>query len=358
MALTSIATAILNVIGLKKAISSSASDIDDVLFNRDKVKTISASGNIHDLLNNVVIEPVIVPTKKVLKSPVYDKVVDANIDLFGVYYTEAFNSLNNIRGFGLEQTLNLLSSKRYSGTLDAISTIAQAVRENEMVFLPLDNIHPTLEADKHEKHSTTIVRKLSLKGRIDSDKEANINLTIVVAGVVKEVAFNQITSMLTDKTVKNSLSYWYDEWRSGGTSLWNLIFGTMMVKEYHQAVFKNEKDFEHMVEERVKKANRQLLVDGSIGFSKLYQMMIITADEAVLLEKATGLYFHKAKDMEKLLDKTKSFSITVLDDDAELASTYLGGLRNPIETSYKKLSKKKDDMQLADFARILSTRSL
>lgn len=335
-----------NWLSLRKDGKTSA----EALNKKDRLNTLSYNGDITQLTESLSLEPVTTVTVNASKIDIYPKINNKLMDMFTVYYTQAFNILYRVNGLSSRETFNLLSSKRTITVGEVVGSVNH-LTENELDF-PMDFKQPFVENSNTDKPTEGVIR--TIKVTIDNTKGEKINLEVVVTNVIKKTTITEIVSLSNDKIRKGTLAYWYNEWRSG-VSLIGIIMGDELIKDYKAKKFSQTNDLSDDIDRRVSIATNQILLDGAVGFSKYYNMLVITADEEAVIEKTLGLKM--SKDYGKILDTLKSLSITIIDEDFEIVTTYIRNTKGALIKTFKEIQKEKK-MEVADLAKLMSTRTI
>lgn len=330
-------------------LSKNGKSSTELLKKNDRLNTLSYNGDITQLTESLSLEPITTVTKNASKIAIYPKVNNKLLDMFTVYYTQAFNILYRVNGLSSRETFNLLSSKRTVGASEVLASV-NYLTENELDF-PMDFNKPFTEAEK-DKPTEGLIR--TIKVTIDNTKGEKITLDVVVTNITKKTTIKDIITLSNDKIRKGTLAYWYNEWKSG-VGLIGIIMGDEMIKDYKASKFKETSDLADDIDERVSRATKQVLLDGAVGFSKYYNMLVITADEETTLERVLGMKM--STNYDKILDTLKSLSITVIDEDFETVTTYIRNTRGSLVKTFKEIQKEKK-LDIADLAKLLATRTI
>lgn len=124
--------------GLKK-ISELISSVKDGKPDITQLKMVESRGSIIRFLSNMMIEPVIIVPKNLRESDATESVIEANIEIFTAYYTQAFHVITSLYGLEPAVAFDILSSKKegLKFGVGSESAVTDAVISGKAKFLPL-----------------------------------------------------------------------------------------------------------------------------------------------------------------------------------------------------------------------------
>lgn len=347
---------ITSLISAAKALNSIFENGGKMENNDIKVKTFKnrslllTNGSLTNVLGKYIIEPKIVVSRSLKNHEQVEKVIEMNIDIFTAFYTRVFKILGNIHEQKIETVVELLSSKSEDYT--SLAKIGFESYDNLLVNLESDDgiiplksngveLDVSNEALEKSAVAKMILREVVIKvnAKNQSGDKYAIEIPILVRAAVVYSDVKNINRMLTvndrDKSFWNRL----DDYRAGSISLSDMIFASDLIKDYKEKRLSDNDDLIKDMEERSRTANTKLATDGVVGFNKYYQMIIVSGDDKILLERTLKGKLSKDKFKEAFLEQSKSLTLTTLDDDYERSVFYIKDLKGGSDVSYKSLSK-------------------
>lgn len=182
----------------------------------------------------------------------------------------------------------------------------------------------------HTVTKQTIVLPISVKAHVIISNIQNI--------------LNMLAPNARDKRLVNRL----DEWRAGAISFWDLIACGDLIASYKKNKLKDKDNLLNIINERVKgsaitAANIGLDKKNVVeGFEKNYNMLIVSGDEKVRLDRHIGGEITKEKYKQDLLEQAHAMTCMVLDQDYERANILTKDIRGVSDIGFKALSRRKD----------------
>lgn len=194
-------------------------------------------------------------------------------------------------------------------------------------------------------------RELSIKVNIVNTKDGveskhDIILPISVKTHIIATDIQNIINMLKPNDRTKSFGYRLDEYRSGSISLKELLFCGDLITQYKKNKLSDKDGLLNIIKQREESSNAKVLrqPDKLIqGFEKFYNMLIVTADEKILLNKHIGGDILNERYKQELLTEARALTISILDDDYERLYVLTKDIRGKSEASYKSIAKKKDN---------------
>lgn len=163
-----------------------------------------------------------------------------------------------------------------------------------------------------------------------------------------------------DKKFVNRL----DEWRAGAISFWDLIACGDLIADYKKNKLKDKDKLLDVINSRVRgsaatAAELAILSNGKKsleGYEKNYNMLVVSADEKVRLDKHIGGDIMKEKYKQDLLEQAHAMTCTILDQDYERANILTKDIRGVSDIGFKALGRRKEkDNDMAGIVQSLLT---
>jgi len=328
----------------------------------------SAKGSMIKMLSTFIIEPTIIISKDLREEEITEKLAEINLDVFASFYMQAFNVMVNVYGMDQQTAFDVLSSK--SGLPPSAQYATNSFEGMDALSLEGIKILPISMESKNHNHSKvqrasinegkgliipSLMQKtidITLSVKNSSDKTVDIVIPVLIKATVIYSGFSDIEVMVNangkDKRFLNRL----DEYRAGLVSIGDMIFADDLVKEYKKNRFKDKDDLILYMETRASDANKKLLTNGAVGFSKFYGVLIVNKRQMSILENKLGGKISKPKYKEMLMDQTKSLLINVVDTDWERVSMYTKDIQGTSDMSYKIIKKRKGDSNSSELAEV------
>lgn len=180
-----------------------------------------------------------------------------------------------------------------------------------------------------------------IKGDFSVSKTIVIPITIKANIIVTDIS--NIINMLKPNDRTKKFGYRLDEWKSGSISLRELIFCGDLIKAYKGNKLSDKDGLLSIIKRREESANSKLISAGVIGFEKFYNMLIVSADEKILLNKHVGGNIDNERYKDELLTEAHALTLTIVDPDYERCNIVTKDIRGKSEISFKALKKKKDN---------------
>jgi len=341
---------------------------EDLVKDEAAKKLLLTQGSMTRLLAPFIIEPTIVISKSLREEEVTEKIINLNIDMFAAFYAQAFNVLVNVYNLEGSAAFELLSSRRGLESLvpDNFNMLNASglISNEELEILPIKASTIKMVASMEKNSSSdmsgvskasvsdsktdipTIIHKnidMSFKITDKYNKTVTVEVPLTIKANVIYTNFRSISNMLETNSDDNSFSSRFDEYRSGGISLSDLIFAGDMIKRYKDNKLKDEDDLLKLLGNRSRSANYKLISDSAVGFGKYHAMLIISDSEKVSIEHQLRGKIDKPKFKEKLMEQTKSLFVTVADLSYERATIYTKDIKGTSDVSFRALSKKRGD---------------
>jgi len=345
-----------------------AGEIYDAM-NSKTAKLIKTDGSITKLLGSYIVEPVLIVSKDTMHIEELDKMIETQVDIFSAYYMQAFQILSTVYGLDASVIIDLLGTDN-GGLKRVIDKGIKVAREENVNYLDdlLSNeelkisSEAILSARPGTNRVTTVkdtegtlrsmlTRSLEITVPIYKDsqngKGKKLDHTLMVPITVKaHIIFtdiDQILNMLNPSSTDKSFAYRLDEYKSGGISISDLLFATDIIKEYKKNKINDKDQLLNVINERTLSANSKAVEhNGVVGYEKYYNMLIVSANDKIRLDKHLNGDFFKEKYKQRLLEQAKAMTATVMDEDYERAVVLTKDIRGKSDISFRSLSKRKD----------------
>lgn len=376
---------------------------------RDILKSVTSSkaglirtdGSITKLLSSYVVEPVVIVSNSSKDTDVIDKILEVNADIFSSFYLQAFDiltSLHEVNGqvaidilgtdnSGLTRTLlkgastylskedmkdelsKLLDTnsalsievsdskagtikindKSLFGTTTTTGNIKEDERLNKMSSQPLYGIlQRNLQITLSVKHEVT------KEGKSHPFRDHTVIIPITVKMHVIYTGIDNILNMLAPNSKDKSFGYRLDEYRAGAISLTDLIFANDLIKQYKDNKLKDKENLLELINNRKLSANSKIVDTKAIGFEKFYNMLVVTSEDKVRLDKHIRGDITSEKYKQDLLTQAYAMTCTVIDQDYERVYILTKDIRGRTDISFKALNKRKDkDVDMSEIMKAL-----
>lgn len=186
--------------------------IRDAMSNAiNKFELLEISGSLARLVNSMSVNPIIITTEEARRSPAYDDVIDAQIDIFCSFYISAFKLLTEIYGIPAKYAVSSLNTNRDSrfGTLAPVGLDKQSYIENLLSDLPIKINH---EASYRSSRKDTINIVNTKTGKVEktteSEKDAvSSYLNKSEDKAIEKVRYRQLELTIDINTNKSGYKY-------------------------------------------------------------------------------------------------------------------------------------------------------
>lgn len=366
--MTALGTASLVV---KTVLGSDSKDVKDLskeiygTLNSKQSQLIKTDGSITKLLGKFIVEPVLIVSKDTMHIEEVDKMIDTQVDIFSSYYMQAFSILSTIYKLDKDVIVDLLGTDNGSVKRVIKKGIDTLAKEEYTDINYLDellsneSIVISSEASGYSKTAVSVKQNKDDEGTLRSMLTRNLEVsipiqvngkhshTMIIPITVKaHVIFtdiNNIINMLKPNAADKSFSYRLDEYKSGGISLLDLVFANDIIDEYKDNKIKDKDQLLNIINERTASANSKAFDHGGVaGYEKYYNMLIVSANDKIRLDKHVNGDFFKEKYKQKLLEQGRAMTVTVMDEDYERAVVLTKDIRGKSDVSFRSLSKRKD----------------
>lgn len=390
-AATKIAYDVIDAISNSKDSSSGgiANTVMDKL-GSNNASLVRFDGSLTKLLTKFTVEPVIIASTGAKDSQIIDRILELNTDVFAAYYMQAFEVLKNMYDVQPKVIVEMLGTENSKVFSDAIKYARKAISSEEQtdevskLFLSVEDVagkRLDITDEMTPKAYRSLLAPANNGGKDGgmSDQptavllQRNLNVTLMANGsrqnekgekelvkysvvlpiIIKAhvifVPLSNILTMLAPNSRDKEFGYRWDEFKSGAISGWDLIFCGDLIKKYKDNKLSDRAGLIELINNRTISANSKVLsLDPNdknpkfIGFEKNYNMLVITSDDKVQLDKHVNGNIKDEKYKQILLTQAHALTMTIIDSDYERVEVYTKDIRGKSDIGFKALSKRKD----------------
>lgn len=355
------------MLGITSALSAAVNyvfgndvDTDKILKNVALAKT---NGQITKLLSQYIVEPVIISTHSVRDADqaVFQKLTELNTDIFASFYLQAFRILCDQYGANLNSAINLLSTDNsivFSDVATESDTSYLDMVLNDSKYLKIsvekkddkayeNSVKVDESLSKFEKSPLYSMLTRNIEVSVTVDEKDKKSRTLVIPITIKAhimlCSIDSLLNMLSPNKVDKSFSYRLDEYKSGAISLSELIFASDLIKKYKENKIRDKEGLLTIVNERSINSSARVINNGIRGFEANYNMLMVTANEKVKLDKHVLGDITKEKPKQDLLNQAHAINISIVDEDYERVTMLTKDIRGMSTIGFKALTKRKSD---------------
>jgi len=380
--------AVVSILKSNKDMNSKKNDLGKILKeNKDTLNIMMAKGSMVKFLKDYIIEPTAIISNDLKDEEVLERLLTLESDIFASFYMQIFDIINKVNGLDGSITIGLLSTnngnltKGIKGTLSLLShepdylkdLSIEDYKDSLLPSLSLESVHGRITnakpntkpnddknpIDKKEKDRdaskskddditsgipSAIIRKFNLEMRvaIEGSEPYFIEVPVIIKLNTVFVKPSSIVNILSSKENTGFFDR-LDEYRSGAISLVDLLTAGDLIQKYKKNALDSQNDALYKLLINKKDAiNEAVARKGSIPFERYYNMLLVTEEDAILIEKAIRGKLSKDKYKEKVLDTMMCLMLTIVDRDYERVNIYIKDISGVSDLSFKALKKKKD----------------
>ena len=390
--ITSVFSAIIGVLKSDKNAGDKKDSLNKVLrSNKDTMNLVMAKGSMVKFLKDYVIEPTAIVSQDLKHEEILERLLELESDIFASFYMQIFDIINKINKVDGAITIGLLSTnssnltKGVKGTLSHLSIEPDYIKDLSIETYK-DSLLPTLSLeannpyklnslnkkddkkdDKKDKKviresdrkaskaknddvtsgiPSAIIRKINLEMRVDAKDNHGDSYSyyIEVPVIIKlNVVFVKSSSIVNVLSSKENAGFFdrLDEYRSGAISLINLLTAGDLIEKYKKDMLASQDDALYkLLISKQDAITEATIKKKSIPFERYYNMLLVTEEDAILIEKAIRGKLSKDKYKEKVLDTMMCLMLTIVDRDYERINIYIKDINGASDLSFKALSKK------------------
>lgn len=314
-----------------------------------------------------------------------------NTDIFSSFYIQAFEVLNKIHGVDTQTTIDLLSTdngglgrvlgagwkygEKKLGLEDKQDFLGELMGDGVGLTISVEakndgGLKLSGQRDKGDskepfRPSSTIgvgsgmnkmsdqplhgmlIRSVEIKvDTMASDKDGNefkhtFVIPITVRTMVISTGVDKIINMLKPQSADKSFSARLEDYRAGAISLMDLMFASDLIKQYKENKLEDDEGLIELINSRSLSANSKMVDKDAIGFEKNYNMIIITTEDRVYIDKFIKGDIKKEKYKQQFLSEAHAITCTVIDTDYEKVFFLTSDIRGQSVASFKTLNKRK-----------------
>lgn len=366
-------------------------DFQRQLQNSTSLKLMDTNGSITKLINKYTVTPVIICTESAKEIEIFDKINELCCDLFSSFYLQAFKLLSTQYDLDVTTAIDVLSTDKQPYISAGINTITKLItEESDMSYMKVmskqkylttvtveddtEDILLNLKDDNTDKDDTTIasgnkfrfdkyekekdplhsilIRTFNLNTKLKKKDgtEHNIIIPITVKAHIIVTSINSILNLLEPSTKDKGFWARLDEYRAGAISFKELILASDLIKEYKKVKIKDKDKLFNIINTRLESSLIRAAKTGIQGYEANYNMLVISADDKLKIDKYIGGDIRKENTKQRFLSNTNALSVAILDPDYERVSILISDIRSSTDVSFKTIQKRKNDSgQLEDF---------
>jgi hypothetical protein len=315
-----------------------------------------ADGNMMRVASKFIIRPVILINSDLRDNDKIKNIIEYNTNVFASFYSMVFKALVDLHGLEPKIAFNLLSSDSvdYLKGLEEYSVVG-GLEEGTSLIAGCENKTPVKQDPISQVYTRHLTINISISGRSDS-----IAFPVVIYTTVKFIGSKSIANLYSKEDGQNPFDR-ADDMFAGAIEFWqDFIFARDLIREYKQRRLLDKDEVLKALRERQYSSKLKQLNTDYAGFSKLYQMLVLTNDDIKNIKSVYRKTLNHDKTRQKFLDDSLSFSATLIDELHEYITIYINGLENSVGLRYKDLSKtNRSEEQMEELLKILtSSRSI
>lgn len=331
---------------------------------------ITTNGSITKLVSNFIIEPVLICSKGVKQLDIFDKLAQVNIDIFTAFYMQAFQILKEVYGVDARVTFDVLSTDTGINVSRLLNTNMFLGKEeasygtyndifnskNKLFTLSQEVDGASVSNKTKEAMEETMYGLLqkSIQVCINSKDGKDVLIPVTIKAYVIVTTIDNIISILKPNSEDKTFDSRWDEWRAGAITLKELMFCGDIINEYKKNRIKDKDGLSAILASRSNNAQwRRAETKGIKGFESNYNMLLVTAEDKLRLDKHIGGNITNETYKQKLLTEAEAISISIADQDYERVTMLTKDIRGSSDIGFKSLSKRKDKdgSELAEFVK-------
>ncbi len=328
------------------------------LLDKESRKVIMANGNVFRLMEDLLVEPkVLVSDSLKNHKNIYD-VIKFNSALFTSVYEDVFRLLVGLHKLDATTAISLMSSGTPGdGGVESKTSIIPDVKTRWGIVdleVGLEKESGKEERDKNVERIYKTITFAIIVGKGENEKKTYVN--IVIRPAIVYVPNSDFYKMVKTNGDDTTLSAAYHAYMSDEKTLSDVLFAKTLTDDYKQGRLTDTDATLLDVENRKRIATMKIAKDGAIGFGLLYQLCIIPSTIKGELNIMLRGKIDKDRIKDKFLNNTKSLTLTIVDDDWEMVSIYINGLRGSQDIPFDKLKDKKGkNDELSDLFKLMTT---
>lgn len=382
------------IIGLSGALSTVlkvfrvGATIEDATDGKIDPHLLGSRGSSTRLLNEFIVEPTFVVSQGVIDSTAFKNTIGLNLNMFTTLYANSFSVLVNVHGVKPAVAFNALSSteldigriNEWRGHLSKESSSEWVTNEiekaEERVRLKdimgsevfhesdasawADDIFVAHESSakvanrsgKAEKEPPLISKNIDVTFTADG---VTSTVPIIIRARIITVSGHELKSFMTVETDKHSIVNRWHKYRAGGITGAEFIFCTDLLEDYGKSLKSSGEALEALEKRRTAAfANNSAT---PIGFGRDYGALIVSSADKGLINTVIRGDIDNNSDKNKLLARTSSFNLTVINDEWEVIQVYTSNIKGVSTIEFGDIKPKDENAQLSDIFKNLTESS-
>lgn len=167
-----------------------------------------------------------------------------------------------------------------------------------------------------------------------------VEIPITIKANILFVEPEEIINAITYKGKESSFIRRWEEYRSGGIGLWDLIFAGDLVKNYRKNKFKDKQNIINKIASSEIHSLSKIPDYGVQGYDRFYNMYCFTAEDAKKLEFYAKSKLSNYGSRQKIMEALNAQQIMILDKEWENGTLYLESLSDSSVIPFKKIGKR------------------
>ena len=239
------------------------------------------------------------------------------------YDKESFEKVCKILGIDPTQYVAGFGRYRDSASIDYTSSKVSDLQAENLYYVNHRDLSVKIDTIAKNGESRTLIVPITIKTHV----------------IVTQ--FDNILNMLKPNDRTKKFGYRLDEYKSGAISLRELIFCGDLIKSYKNNKLKDKDGLISIIKQREESANSKLISTREmVGFEKYYNMLIVTADEKILLSKHVGGDILNEKYKQELMTQAHALTLSVIDPDYERVYILTKDIRGRSDVTFKAIARK------------------
>lgn len=349
------------------------------------------NGSMINLLGEFIVEPLVVISEDAMQNgSVTEKMTSVMLDTFTGYYLQSFNILNTVYGMDAKSIVTVLAtdngftklkSSAYniamdigkdglraagslttqSGISTSLNDLLELTNESGIGYIPTGkgnaSLTPTKDGSNGILGNTILTRHIEVKlsSKTPSGEKIEICIPITIKARLLKVTTQNILEVSNPNRKNGSLTSWLD-YKAGLASFWDFVFQNKAVESYKQKRIKGN-EFLEIINSRKLSATSKLITDNKMGYELNYNLIIMTENDRVRIERECALNIFKEREKDMFLNSIYALSVAVMDETYEQITMLTPNIRGISTISYKEIKglNNKSNNDMTDFVKALMT---
>jgi len=358
--------AALNVVGTAFGIK------DEIDKKKPDLSLMASNGSITNFLGELIVEPTFILSPDIKDSSAYNDILGFQINMFATLYSTALVKLVELNGHNVSVALSILSSKGgASGTPSAWATrigLENDLSDTELSALA-DTVYgkslPTVKTEarkdnKDDKTSELLSKNINVE--LQDSEGKRVNIPIIIRAEIIVAGREELIDYVKLYSDGSSLSSRRRKLKSKLISKSEFIFCKDLLKDYGKSI-KRKNGSKVNISERLEERKRRALLNNSaspVGLGRDYGSMIVSTEYKHLINTAIKGNIDDDGTRDKLLNRTASFNILVVNNSHMAVQLYMSNVRGTAGTlPFDKLKTKDENDKLSSlFDAITNTKKV